>query len=170
MSLRITRAAPTEYPILRNLYPLYLHDLSEYGDGYSLDPQGLWQPDYLPTWLTESAQVHPLLFRWEDRPVGFAFVGQAPFPYMTPGRDFRLSEFFIVRSQRRHGLGQQAARAVFDRFRGVWELSQLRENRRAISFWRRVLTEYTGGAFQETLIDGEPAQVFDNRHLPPRHP
>ncbi len=163
MSLHITRAPPAEYPILRNLYPLYLHDLSEFGGGYTLDAQGVWQPDYLPTWLSESEQVHPLLFRLGERPVGFAFVGQAPFPYMTPGRDYRLSEFFIVRSERHHGLGRRAAMAVFDRFRGTWELSELQANQAAITFWRRVVSEYTGGNFQETLLQGEPAQVFDNR-------
>jgi len=163
MSLQISRASPTEYPILRNLYPLYLHDLSEFGDGYTLDPQGVWQPDYLPTWLSESEQVHPLLFRLDERPVGFAFVAQAPFTYMTPGRDYQLSEFFILRSQRRHGLGQQAALDVFNRFRGVWEVAQLRGNRAAIAFWHRVISEYTGGRFEQTLLHGEPAQVFDNR-------
>ena len=165
MSLQISRASPAEYPILRNLYPLYLHDLSEFGGGYTLDEQGVWQPDYLPTWLSESEQVHPLLFRLDGRPVGFAFVAQAPFPYMTAGRDYQLSEFFILRAQRRHGLGQRAALDIFNRFRGVWELSQLRENHAAIAFWHRVVSEYTRGRFVQTLINGEPAQTFDNREL-----
>jgi predicted acetyltransferase len=165
MPLQIIRASPAEYPVLRNLYPMYLHDLSEFGNGYTLDPQGCWQPDYLPTWLTESEQVHPLLFRLEQRLVGFAFVGQAPFPFMGAGRDYRLSEFFILRQERRRGLGLRAARDVFDRFRGVWELSQLRANRAAIAFWHRVLSEYTGGDFQEFLSDGEPLQIFDNQRL-----
>jgi predicted acetyltransferase len=165
MSLQIVRASPSEYPILRNLYPLYLHDLSEFGGSYALDAQGVWQPDYLDTWLSESEQVHPLLFRLEGLPVGFAFVAQAPFPYMTQGRDYQLSEFFILRSKRRLGLGKQAALAVLNRFRGVWEMAQLRENRAAIAFWDRVLTEYTHGRFVRTLLNGEPGQVFDNRGL-----
>lgn len=165
MTLQILRASPNEYPILRNLYPLYLHDLSEFGGGYTLDAQGIWQPDHLSTWLSESEQVHPLLFRLEGLPVGFAFVAQAPFPYMTPGRDYQLSEFFILRSKRRQGLGHQAALAVLNRFRGVWEMAQLRENHAAIAFWNRVLTEYTRGRFVQTLLNGEPAQVFDNRGL-----
>src|SRR5512140_2307438 len=118
MPLHISRATPAGYPILRNLYPLYLHDLSEFGGGCTLDAQGVFQPDYLPTWLSQSEQTHPLLFPLGYRPVGFAFVGQAPFPYMTAGRDYQLSEFFIIRSERRHGLGQRAAVEVFDRFRG----------------------------------------------------
>lgn len=165
MSLRIERASPAEYPILRNLYPLYLHDLSEFGGSYELDAQGVWQPDYLSTWLSESEQVHPLLIWLQGLPVGFAFVAQAPFPYMTQGRDYQLSEFFILRAKRRLGLGKQAALAVLNRFRGVWEMAQLRENHTAIAFWNRVLTEYTRGRFQQMLLHGEPGQVFDNRGL-----
>lgn len=96
---------PTEHTLLRNLYPLYLHDLSEFGDGYPLNEQDLWQPDYMPYWLSGKPDVHRMLFLLKGRPVGFAFVGQAPFPFMTPGRDFRLCEFFILRAERRHGLG-----------------------------------------------------------------
>jgi predicted acetyltransferase len=164
----ILRAGPAEHPLLRHLYPLYLHDLSEFGVEYVLDEQGLWRPDFLPTWLSRSPDVHPLLLRHEERTVGFAFVGEAPFPYMTAGRDFRMSEFFILRGERRRGLGRLAARAIFDRFRGVWEVSQLPGNRSAIAFWRSVITEYTGGAFEDTRVDGSPAQVFDSRRPPAR--
>jgi predicted acetyltransferase len=78
-----------------------------------------------------------------------------------------MSEFFILRGERRRGLGRRAARAVFDRFRGVWEVSQLPGNRPATAFWRSVIQEYTGGGFRDTYVDGAPAQVFDNRHLAP---
>ncbi|MFP2929650.1 GNAT family N-acetyltransferase [Pyxidicoccus sp. 3LG] len=159
----ILRVTPAEHPLLRNLYPLYLHDLSEYGVEYRLDEQGHWRPDFLPTWLAPSPEVNPLLLRSEGRIVGFAFVGQAPFPYMTKGRDFRMSEFFILRCERRRGLGRLAARAVFDLFPGIWEVSQLPANRDAIAFWRSVIDEYTGGAFEDTQVDGSPAQVFDSR-------
>jgi hypothetical protein len=35
---------------VRNVYPLYLHDLSEFDDGYyRLSERGLWEPDPSPT-------------------------------------------------------------------------------------------------------------------------
>jgi predicted acetyltransferase len=163
MSLTVNPVSPSEHSLLRRLYPLYVHDLSEFGAAYSLDAEGLWQPDYLPDWLSGKDDVHPLLFRLDGRPVGFAFVGQAPFPFMTPGRDFRLSEFFVLRAERRHGVGRRAAFALFDRFPGVWQLSQLPSNHGAISFWRRVIGEYMGGDFEDTTLEGDPGQVFDSR-------
>lgn len=163
MTLHLVPVTPREHPLLGHLYPLYLHDLSEFGDGYTLDAEGRWQPDYLPYWLSGKAECHPLLFQREGRTVGLALVGQAPFPFMTPGRDFHLSEFFVLRGERRHGVGRQAAFALFERFQGVWELSQLAANTGATAFWRRVVGEYMGGAFEDTLLDGNPAQVFDSR-------
>ena len=52
MTLSVSPVSPAEHTLIRHLYPLYLHDLSEFGDGYSLDAEGLWQPDYLPYWLS----------------------------------------------------------------------------------------------------------------------
>jgi predicted acetyltransferase len=163
MALAVIPVSPAEHPLLRRLYPLYIHDLSEFGDAYALDAEGIWQPDYLSFWLSGSEGAHPLLFQLDGRPVGFAFVGQTPFPYKSAEVDFRLSEFFVLRGERRRGLGRQAAVALFDSFRGVWELTQLTANTGAVAFWRRVLDEYTGGDFKTTTLDGHPAQVFDNR-------
>lgn len=162
MSLSVALLRIDEHALLRNLYPLYLHDLSEFGPAYALDAAGEWQPDYLPYWLSGKDEACPLLFRLDERPVGFAMVARAPSPYMTPGRDFRLSEFFVLRGVRKRGVGRRAACAVFDRFKGQWELSQLPENLPARSFWNRVVDEYTGGRFQSVLLDGDPGLVFDS--------
>jgi predicted acetyltransferase len=56
-----------------------------------------------------------------------------------PGFRFRLAEFFILKRYRRTGIGLHAAQALFDRFRGRWQLSILARNAPAIAFWRRVL-------------------------------
>lgn len=147
---------------VRNVYPFYLHDLSEFDDGYyRLDERGLWGPDHLDDWLGQGPPQHPLLIRAHGERAGFAFVGEAPFAYMTPGLDFRLCEFFVLRSLRGRGIGRAAARAVFDRFRGSWEVEEMPRNEPAIRFWARVIGEYTGGDFrEEPSAGGFPRQVF----------
>ena len=79
---------------------------------------------------------------------------------MTPGMDYRMSEFFILRRSRRSGVGKQAAYLVFDRFPGLWELSELPKNTGAIAFWRRIIGEYTSGQYEETLNNGAVRQTF----------
>src|SRR6185312_8660054 len=114
--------SPADRELIRNLYPLYLHDLSAFTDFYDVDDRGVFFPDYLSDWLDRSSPLlHPLVFREGGRPAGFALVGQAPYPHMTPGRDYRMCEFFVLNRCRRRGVGRRAAHAVFAMFPGVWE-------------------------------------------------
>ena len=160
ISLIDARASATDRTWLANVYPLYLHDLSEFDEGYyRLTDDGLWEPDHLPSWL-DDPNDWPLLIVADGQRVGFALVNQAPSPYMTPGIDYRMSEFFILRSWRRSGVGQRAAGMVFERFRGQWELSELPRNTGAIAFWRWIIAEYTGGQYTEQLVNDAVRQCF----------
>jgi len=61
-----------------------------------------------------------------------------------------MTEFFVLRRFRRHGVGRGAAFAAFDRFEGPWEVRQRLENADATAFWRRTIREYTRGNYEET--------------------
>jgi len=124
---------------LQNVYPLYLHDISEFdASRYRLTTSGHWSPDYLPYWLEHSFCL-PLVALASDDPIGFAFVGRPPFPFMSASCDFRLCEFFVLRAYRRTGLGRMIALEVFSKMPGIWELVVLSRNMKAAQFWREVL-------------------------------
>jgi predicted acetyltransferase len=150
---------------LVNVYPMYLHDLSAYeapetGAGYyQLNERGLWVPDYLPDWLRQD-HAYPLIIHYLAKAVGFAFVGQTPFPFMSPDVDYRMSEFFVLRRYRREGIGTAAAKLIFDRYPGRWEVVELPGNNSAVLFWRSVISEYTDGNFTQTTLDGSTRQLF----------
>lgn len=163
MKIELAVAARGLATWVRNVYPLYLHDLSAFTDYYSLGADGLWRPDHLGDWLAGGPLQHALVIVADGDPAGFAFVGQAPFAHMTPARDFRLCEFFVLNRFRRRGVGRGAAFAIFDRFRGEWEVTEVPRNEGAIAFWRRVIGEYTRGGFSDSLEPGEQVQVFTNR-------
>lgn len=161
VELRDARRSGSDREWLANVYPLYLHDLSEYDDGYySLDERGRWLPDHLPSWLEEDTD-HPLILREAGRRVGFALVNQAPSPHLGPGMDFRMSEFFVLRSCRGRGIGRRAVFALLDRFQGKWEISELPRNAPAIRFWRGVLGAYRHGRYEETSDAWRVRQVVD---------
>jgi hypothetical protein len=51
LELRDARRAPADREWLTNVYPLYLHDLSEFDDHYyTLDDRGVWMPDHRASW------------------------------------------------------------------------------------------------------------------------
>lgn len=161
LELRDARRSGADREWLTNVYPFYLHDLSEFDLAYyTLDDRGVWMPDHRAGWLEED-EDHPLILVEAGRRVGFALVNQAPSPYMRPGMDYRMSEFFVLRKHREQGIGRRAVFALFDRFRGKWEVSELARNTVAISFWRRVIGEYGGGRHQEWTDETGVWQVID---------
>lgn len=162
MSLELcdARRAADDRRWFTHVFPLYLHDLSEFGlTFYTLDDRGVWMPDHRESWLEDDGD-HPLILVHEGRRVGFALVNQAPSPHMRPEMDFRLSEFFVLRGHRGAGIGRRAALALFDRFRGRWEISALPRNEPAIRFWRRVVAEH-GGPRREIRDETEVTQIID---------
>ncbi len=76
--------------------------------------------------------------------------------------EYRMGEFFIAREFRGRGLGQGAVQLILDRFAGRWEITEYQRNAGAVKFWRRVVALYTGGAFQERVINGEVRQSFES--------
>lgn len=161
IELRDARRSADDRAWLESVYPFYLHDLSEFDEGYyHLDERGRWQPDHLPGWLREDDD-HPLVVAEAGRRVGFALVNQAPSRHVSPGLDFRMAEFFVLRAHRARGIGRRAVFALFERFRGRWEIFELPRNERAIRFWRRVVGEFSGGRFTETTDAAGVRQVVD---------
>lgn len=147
--------------IINNLYPLYLHDLSEIW-GFKPNSYGVFEDNETMTlqeqnkvfdiWWEKKTVLYPYLIRVDDIPAGFALVATPP--YTPHGNDYYLNEFFILRSYRGTGAAEMAAHQVFDCHRGGWELQSNPDeqaNARAQAFWRRTLHKYTDGVFQENI-------------------
>ena len=143
MNVEIVDARATA-EILRNLFPLYIHDLSAFTD-FDVEEDGKFRapPSFAAYW--ESADRHPFLLRADGKIAGFALIRQMESAPLT----FDMGEFFVLRRYRRLGVGRIAAAALFDRFKGRWEVRELIDNLPAQSFWRRIIGDYTGGDFVE---------------------
>jgi predicted acetyltransferase len=60
-----------------------------------------------------------------------------------------MAEFFVMKKYRQRGVGRKIAYQLFDRFHGVWKIAQIEENMPAQAFWRKVISEYTNGNYEE---------------------
>jgi predicted acetyltransferase len=67
-----------------------------------------------------------------------------------------MAEFFVMRKYRRGGVGVIAARAVFARFPGEWQVRELAANAGAVAFWRKAIPV----PFTEDMNDEGPVQHF----------
>ena len=115
------------------------------------------EAELMARWFADDSS-HPLIILKNDRPVGFALVSRPPKHRATI--DFRLAEFFVKASERRLGIGREAALLIFNRFNGTWEVSEFLYNKPAVAFWRSVVSEFTHGRFRESTAHGEVHQVF----------
>lgn len=168
MNIDISPASMEEKPVLRNLLELYSYDFSAI-DGADVDDSGLYGYEYLDLYWEEPDRF-PFLVRVDGRLAGFALVRRGTYFREHESRDEKpawlIAEFFVMRKYRRRGVGALIARQLFDRFRGRWEIAELAGNGEAQAFWRKTISEYTGGNFTEVFLETEhwrgPVQVFEN--------
>jgi predicted acetyltransferase len=155
--------------IIKNLYPLYLHDLSEFS-GELPNEHGVIEPtpvrtlveqaDVQNVWWTRPGVLFPLLIRVDVRPAGFCMVAAAP--HVPEDIEYDMKEFFLLRPYRGRGIGRSAAVQALDRFRGRWEVQVLPANVPAQRFWMRTIGDYTSGRFRQSLEQcaGSAMEVF----------
>jgi predicted acetyltransferase len=168
VSVRDARSAPADRLWIQSVYRDYLDDLNP-GTGVfpALGEVGHREPDQIAHWFGDP-NTFPLIIVKGSEPVGFARVLRAVASAAQPRIDYRMAEFFVLRTRRRLGIGQTAVQLILSRFAGRWEISEYLRNTAAVSFWRRVVASYTRGTYQERIVNGEVHQVFDSGRSAPR--
>jgi predicted acetyltransferase len=81
--------------------------------------------------------------------------------------DHSVAEFFVLRKYRRIGVGSRAAKILFERWPGSWEVAVARYNKPALSFWRKAIRASIEGTVEEYAGDFErqvgTVLCFDSR-------
>jgi predicted acetyltransferase len=66
---------------------------------------------------------------------------------------FAVAEFFVMKKYRKLGVGQHVSTELFNKFSGIWKVSQMETNLPAQSFWRKTIERYTNNNYQEIRED-----------------
>lgn len=152
MNFEVMRASVDQQQVLANLLELYQHDFTEFDDNEVRD-DGRFGYDCLPEYWRDERR-HPFLIRADGHWAGVALVRRQS--HFSGDEDIAdMTEFFVMRKYRRHGIGTAAAHQVFALFPGRWEVRVMAANTPAQPFWRRTIDEYTAGAFGERWSDDE---------------
>lgn len=159
VSIRDALNSPRDRQWIQAQYPEYLEDLSQVSMNTGVFPASHEvQTELMARWFADDSS-YPLIILKNDQPAGFALVSRPP-RNRRDQVDFRMAEFFVAFKSRRLGVGRDAAHLIFNRFAGTWEITEFVHNKGAVSFWRAILNEYTGGKYQERVAHGEVRQVF----------
>jgi len=139
-------ATASASPLLSNLLELYMHDLSEIFP-IKVGADGRFGYDKLPRYWSEPDTHFAYLIRSQAEVAGFALVTRGS-PATDDPNDLDLSEFFVLRSYRRSGIGQRAAFLLWDRLPGHWVVRVSELNYGALPFWEGAIREYTHDTYR----------------------
>jgi chloramphenicol 3-O phosphotransferase len=150
IKIALCKATKGDKDIIQNLGRFYVYEMSRYCG-------------FLPTWETpsnglfecvdlssycENPDRYAFLIKVDDELARFVLINKIG---STPDVDWNIGEFFIVSKFQGKGVGSYVAEQVFNQFPGIWETSQIPENKAAIEFWNRVISRYSHGQFEKTL-------------------
>ena len=159
--VQVVPALASQQAILRHLIDLYAYDFSALL-GLDVGEDGRFPFRELAPFWTDDWR-HAFFVRVAGKLAGFALVEDRSRLDGTTGVH-DMAEFFILRKYRRQGVGAQAARRLFQRFPGRWQVRQRAQNPDATAFWRRVIDRHTGGNFEDALWNDAtwqgPVQIF----------
>jgi len=162
VSVRDARTSEADRLWIERVYRDYLDDLAQPNTGIFpiLREVGHREPDQIARWFGDP-NAFPLVIVSSSEPVGFAMVLRAT-ARAGAHAAYRMAEFFVSRPNRGLGIGRGAVQLILDRFAGRWEIIEYLRNPGAVRFWRRVVSGYTRGHYQERVTNGEVHQVFDS--------
>ncbi len=163
MNVELKLSSAGDSQIIKNLWPLYAHEVSEFervppnSHGVLSDDQRVTtlalQGEGQNPWWREPSALFPYLVLVDGQPAGFHLIAaRARLPEGIDA-DFVVHEFFIAHAYRGQGVGERAACAGFDNHRGQWEVVTYPGHARAIAFWRKVVSRYAPDRHSESTVD-----------------
>jgi predicted acetyltransferase len=163
--IEVIPAAKEQMPILANLFELYAYDFSDFLD-LELGPDGRFGYQRLPLYWSEPGR-HPFLVRLNGKLAGLVLVKRGS---EISGNEmvWDMAEFFVLRGYRRHGIGTEVARQVWNRLPGVWEVRVMLSNLPAVPFWARAISAFTGETIPSVRVEkgGKGWHVFSFESKP----
>lgn len=130
--VEVVPATSDQSVVVANLFELYAYDFSEFHD-VEIGDDGRFGFANLPLFWSEPNR-HALLLRYAQKLVGFALVKRGS--EITKRENvWDMAEFFVLRRYRRCRVGTEAARQIWSRFQGQWEIRVMERNTAAYQFW-----------------------------------
>lgn len=141
-------ARRSQLGLLERLLQLYCHDFDTWLDE-GVDDKGLYDVGFNPRRYFREKNRWAYIAYVDGRVGGFSLVSDN-IAQRDDAEGRYIDEFFILRTYRRMGVGSVVATLTFDTFAGYWEVVALKPNMPAVTFWRTIIDEYSGGDYETT--------------------
>lgn len=125
-----------EKNVLKNLWNLYAHDMSDYRETIEINEDGSFPFPDIDLYFSKS-YLHPLLIRVNGKIAGFILISEPP--YFKYKVDYGIEEFFILRKYRRNGVGSAVINRIFDMYKGKYWYIILEKNQASRNLFKKIL-------------------------------
>ncbi|KZK76072.1 hypothetical protein PsAD13_05510 [Pseudovibrio sp. Ad13] len=139
MSVELKPMVLADVPVLKNMFQLYLYDMSKYMHWPVSASGGFEFDENIVLAYFREADHHPYYIMQAGEIAGFALVRQ--YPYDTTLID--MGQFFVLGKFTRQGLGHEALKACLKLHPGDWQVRVLPKNTGALAFWTKTISELT---------------------------
>ncbi|MBM7660596.1 putative acetyltransferase [Bacillus mesophilus] len=157
MVVTLQKVLEEDKVILRNLYSLYLHDLSKFTTNIDIGEDGFFHfKDLDIFWKVEG--ITPYFIKNGADILGFILLLERPF--LKKENDLGINDIFILNKYKGKGYGKKALHLLFSEKRGSYFVIKLINNTPAVSFWKSVYREFSISFIErEELVEDENCLV-----------
>ncbi|MDD6794143.1 MAG: GNAT family N-acetyltransferase [Clostridiaceae bacterium] len=172
MKIEIKLANNTNGFIIKNMYPLYLHDIcgihkilpNKYGifEDDNTVKTLMDEYDMQQIWFEHPNELFPYIIFVNDNAAGFCLIGSGK--YVPKDVDFYVYETFLLSPYRGKNISHKAILEILSRHHGKWMLytHSTDNNKRAQAFWHKTVGKFTNNNYttKKEIIDNIPKLVF----------
>lgn len=161
--ISIIKATMDDYPCIQNMARFYVYDLSRecgsISSDWAIPEDGLYESFDFKNYFEETSKK-AYLVKVYDEIAGFVLLNQAT---EDSTNTWNMGEFFIIAKFQGGGIATRVAKEIWNMYPGMWEVSIIPNNKSALKFWERVISEFTYGAFNKQI-----KEVTYDKHCPRR--
>ena len=157
MKFELIEAKEEDKNIIYNLMQLYTYELDFFEDkttSFELLENGLFKISKYVDLYWKEEERHPFILKYDGKLAGFVLER------FNEEEMYEIAEFFVLNKYRKLGAGTFMANAMFNKYKGKWEIRTLLKNKPAQNFWRKVVKNVSNGIYEEHLIINNTRYAF----------
>ncbi len=137
---------------------MYQNELSQYSDEFQeLDESGYLDANAVDVYFDNNASVIPYIVLKDNHIIGILVLSKPP--YVKPGFDYCIQEFFLIGSSRGKGIADKVIHELLMLHPGKYCFIVLKHNLRAMKFWNRICSDISS-EWTKTEEDNETIFQF----------
>lgn len=138
MNVSVEKVTLNEKNNLEKLVQLYLHDLSLYFS-ITFDSKVCEYEYDLNKYFDKN---YAYFIKSDNDILGFVLIDD------NLECNYEISEMFVLNNYKKKNVGEEAAKKIFDIYKGNWTIKAVPLSPIAESFWKKTVNNYTNGNFR----------------------